>query len=50
MSRHKLQCLAEITGLVEVLWTHCPDGFTDGEDLVAPWARHRRDRAGRCAA
>lgn len=29
--------LAEITGLDEVAWTQCPDGFTDGEDLVAPW-------------
>ncbi|PEG35358.1 hypothetical protein CQY20_22045 [Mycolicibacterium agri] len=29
--------LAEITGLDEVLWTQCPDGFTEREDLVAPW-------------
>lgn len=29
--------LAEITGLSETLWAQCPDGFTDGDDLVAPW-------------
>ncbi|WP_133119205.1 hypothetical protein [Mycolicibacterium agri] len=29
--------LAEITGLDETLWTQCPDGFTEDEDLVAPW-------------
>lgn len=29
--------LAELTGLDATIWTHCPDGFADGDDLVVPW-------------
>jgi len=29
--------LVELTGLDPALWTDCPEGFTDGADVVAPW-------------
>ena len=32
-----LERLSELTGLDCAVWAQCPDGFTDGDDLVVPW-------------
>ncbi|WP_137146338.1 hypothetical protein [Mycolicibacterium sp. CR10] len=29
--------LTELTGLDAAVWTQCPEGFTEGPDLVVPW-------------
>ncbi|CAN5378311.1 hypothetical protein BH10ACT9_BH10ACT9_41240 [soil metagenome] len=29
--------LTELTGLDAAVWLHCPEGFTEGADLVVPW-------------